>query len=525
MKIVFISDFFETDLIGGAELNDGVLIEYLIKSGFEVECVKSNTLTFDKAVLNNNYIISNFVGLKERVKQVIMLKKYIIYEHDHKYLKNRDPSIYPKFKAPETEIINKQFYEKAEKVIVLSKICKQVIEKNLNLTNVVSIGCSLWSDKKLDFIEALLEEKKTKDYCIIKSSNPIKGTKEAIQFCNAKNYSYDLIGPTSEKDLLAQMSKYEHFVFIPKVLETLSRVVVEAKMLECKVLTRKNLIGAASEDWFEMSGKNLINKMREKRKAALKIFEACFSDTGDITVILNCYRRPEYLKEQIQAIRSQTISPKEIWLWVNYHEDNDGIDFSKFNVDKVIRNDFNWKFYGRFTVAMMARTKYIAMFDDDTIPGERWFENCHNTIKINNGILVGNGISVTSDRYVGRVLVGWTTQNEKTIEVDLGGHAWFFETKWLRFLWLEKPFTIENGEDIQFSYCAQKYGNIKTFCPPHPNENPSLHSSLKGYEMGVDEVASSRTRKHSQFYAQRDACVKNAITNGWIPINRRKDEF
>ena len=80
---------------------------------------------------------------------------------------------------------------------------------------------------------------------------------------------------------------------------------------------------------------------------------------------------------------------------------------------------------------------------------------------------------------------------------------------------MEPPFTWENGEDIQFSYCAQKYGNIKTYCPPHPKNDKEFFSSTKGYELGTDSKATSTARNHKIFYPQRNACVKNAIKNGW----------
>ena len=35
-------------------------------------------------------------------------------------------------------------------------------------------------------------------------------------------------------------------------------------MLDCRVVTNKK-IGAASEEWFRLKGKPLIDKMREKR--------------------------------------------------------------------------------------------------------------------------------------------------------------------------------------------------------------------------------------------------------------------
>ena len=526
MKIVFLADFFRKELLGGAEINDGVLINHLRKNNYKIETITCNQLTEEKAISTDFFIVSNFIGLSERNKQIIMMKKYIIYEHDHKYLKSRDPSVYRDYKAPPQDIMNRKFYESAQKVVVLSKICKDIIEKNLGLTNVHSIGCSLWSDDKLDLIESLIKpaSEKIDKFCIVNSSNIIKGTKEAINHCVNNDIEYDLIGPLPEKELLVELSKYKYFVFFPRVLETLSRISVEAKMLGCKLLTIPSMLGASSEEWFKLSGKELIDKIRTKRDAALKKFTEFVDDTSDITVILNCYRRPEYLERQIQAIKNQTVQPKQIWIWVNYHEDNKKVDFSRFDVDRIIKNDYNWKFYGRFAGALLADTKYIAMFDDDTIPGSKWFENCANTMKQNEGILGGAGVRLKNDRYYGHNRFGWSSNNEKTIEVDLVGHAWYFKREWLKYLWLEKPFTWDNGEDIQFSYMAQKHGNVKTYCPPHPKLNKDMSSSLLGYELGVDDKATSNQRNHVTFYSQRDACVKNAIINGWKPVYMRSKD-
>ena len=518
-KLVFISDLFKADLIGGAELNDDVLIQHLSANGFDIQMVRSNLLTEETVIENDLFIVSNFVNMPERIKQILMLKKYIIYEHDHKYLKTRDPSAFPNFIAPKNQIINRDFYAKAHKVVVLSQICKEIIEKNLDINNVHSIGCSLWSDDKLHFIESLInkETEKKEKYCIINSNNPIKGTRQAVEYCKLNNLEYDIVGPLPEKQLLEAMVQYKYFVFFPQVLETLSRITVEAKILGCKVLTKATMLGAASEEWFPLTGLDLFAKIAEQRNLALDKFVEILSESNDITVILNCYRRPEYLKQQIEAIRNQTTKPHQLWLWVNHHEDNADIDFSQLDVDRVIKNDYNWKFYGRFAGALLADTKFIALFDDDTIPGPQWFDNCLKVMDESPGIMGGVGVILKDDRYYGHERVGWSSHNTETAEVDLVGHAWFFERDWLKFLWMERPFTWENGEDIQFSYTAQKYGGIKTYVPPHPSDQPDLHSSLRGYEMGVDSKATSTARNHNVFYAQRDACVKNAIINGWKP--------
>lgn len=516
-SVAFLADFFSTDIVGGAELNDSVLLDGLASHGIEVIKLKTSDLTDEDVIKNDLFIVSNFVNLSERHKNMVMLKKYIIYEHDHKYVSNRNPAAFPNFKVPKNQLINVEFYRNAHAVVVLSEICKSVIEECLDIDNVINIGCSLWSNDKLDYISKIDTSNKKDKYCIINSPNPIKGTREAIVFCDKNNLDYELIGPLPEKELLEKLSQYEFFVFIPHVLETLSRVVVEAKMLGCKVLTSKKLIGAASEPWYDLVGTDLIRTIRNRVDAAINTFMDLLKD-DTITVILNCYRRPENLEEQIKSIRNQSIPVKQIWIWVNHHEDNADVDFSSFGVDRVIKNDYNWKFYGRFAGAMLADTKYVALFDDDTIPGCDWFKNCLDTMSIKEGIMGGAGVVLKGDHYTGHDRYGWSSFNNQIAEVDLVGHAWFFKREWLKYLWAEKPFTWNNGEDIQFSYCCQKFGGINTFCPPHPKDKPNLSSSLKGYELGVDEKATSKARNHSVFYAQRDACVKNAIINGWKPI-------
>ncbi len=517
MKIGFIADFFSNQILGGAELNDSVLIDKLEKRGYNIKKITSSKTSVEDVLDCDFFIVSNFVGLKDEIKTIIMLKRYIIYEHDHKYLKTRDPSKFPNFLAPKKELINVDFYKKAEKVFVLSNICKDIIEKNLEINNVVNIGCSLWSDEKLNYLKSLDKNNKNEKYCIINSNNSIKGTRPAIEYCNSNEISFDLIGPLPEKELLKKMSEYQYLLFFPQVLETLSRITVEAKMLNCKVVTNKKLLGAASEEWFELQGDDLIKAIKIKVDNAIDLFEEAILDKS-ITVILNCYRRPEYLKEQIKSIREQTVKPKEIWLWVNYHEDNKDINFDNFDIDRVIKNDYNWKFYGRFAGAMLSDSKFIALFDDDTIPGKKWFQNCLDTMKTNEGILGGAGVILNGEKYTGHDRFGWSSRNEKIVEVDLVGHAWFFKQEWLKYLWMDKPFTWENGEDIQFSYCAQRFGGIKTYCPPHPKYDKELFSSLKGYELGVDDKATSKARNHKIFYPQRDACVKNAIKNGWKTV-------
>jgi len=530
-KIVFISDFFSDEISGGAEIYDEVLITEFLSKGIKVCKFKSQEFTEKHFNLYKQcgfyFIISNFVGLSEKVKKLFTLygDKYCILEHDHKYLTNRNPSVFTDYKAPAEFIINKEFYKSAKQIFCQSIKHTQVLSNNLNISNVTNLGCSLWSKQQLSVIRSSITEKNNNKAFIINDNNKIKGTPAAIDFCKKKGLEYDLRNKMPYNDFIKSLGEYGSFVFFPQTLETFSRIILEARMLGCKLITN-NLNGCTYESWFkELKGHDLIDFVEQKRiEIVTTIEDALFSTVetkeGDITVILNCYRRPYNLKMQVEAIRNQSIKPKQIWLWINYHEDNKDFDPTTVGVDRIFKNDYNWKFYGRFAASLLADTEYIAIYDDDTIPGNRWHENCLNTMETHEGILGSAGIILKSDRYMDHNRCGWPTQNKEVVEVDLVGHAWFFKREWLRFLWQEKPVTWDNGEDIQFGFMAKIYGGIPTYCPPHPREDRSLHGSVLGNELGIDNKATSTNSSvsHKQFFSERDTCVREGLKKGWKTV-------
>ena len=237
-----------------------------------------------------------------------------------------------------------------------------------------------------------------------------------------------------------------------------------------------------------------------------------------ITAILTVYNRPYTFDEQYEAIMNQSVPPNEVMVWVNKGNPNE-LDFSKYDA-KVINCNTNFKFHGRFAGALLARSDYVAIFDDDTIPGEHWFKNCLHTISYTNGILGSIGVRLHSpDYYNPHEKFGWLTKNEKVEEVDLVGHAWFFRKELAKYMWYEEPVSWENGEDMQFSYLCQKYGNIPTHVPSHPAGDRSLWGSVKG-EIGHDSAA---TYLHDHTHGGlRNKIVNQCVQNGWNPICTRE---
>ena len=242
-----------------------------------------------------------------------------------------------------------------------------------------------------------------------------------------------------------------------------------------------------------------------------------------ITVILTAYKRSEYLEQQIEALRAQTIPPTEIWVWSN-RSDDELRDMSKL-ADRVIASNSNFLFWGRFALANLVRTKYVAFFDDDILPQPRWFENCLQTIASgHDAILGGSGVLLPIEGgYSSKHKAGWNGNHYNTpVQVDLVGHAWFMNKAHVQYMWREEPVSWDNGEDIHLSYMALKYGDIKTIVPPHPENDQSLWSCRPdfGKIVGRLNVATYKTKDHKN---TRSEIVDSHTKDGWQVVKIQCD--
>jgi len=240
-----------------------------------------------------------------------------------------------------------------------------------------------------------------------------------------------------------------------------------------------------------------------------------------ITVVLNGYKRNN-LKEQVEAIKNQTVPVKEIFYWQNtvpgfsYDEET----YSQLNASL---SNYNYGVWARFAYALNARTDYICVLDDDTIPGNRWLENCLNTYETHPGLLGGIGLRFKNKNYELDLLengevakFGWQVNNQEPIQVDIVGHSWFFARDLLSVFWREipavEPWTMLCGEDIHFSYMLQKYTDLKTWVPPHPSNDTSMWSSLKALQYGGDHLATANiTVQTGEMAKYLSYCVDNGF--------------
>ncbi|CAM9682368.1 unnamed protein product, partial [Hapterophycus canaliculatus] len=91
------------------------------------------------------------------------------------------------------------------------------------------------------------------------------------------------------------------------------------------------------------------------------------------------------LEEQLDAVLRQTVRAAG-GVWVCAFNSPREAEYrkvveryrSKFSGDRgglfFVASSFNFKYYGRFQMALQARTKYVWVVDDDVMPGSRFLQ-------------------------------------------------------------------------------------------------------------------------------------------------------
>lgn len=275
MNYFFIADYFEEQCPqGGAEIATEVVINGLKSRGKNVFKINSNK--FDTNILKPDakLFVCNFLLLSEENKnKIIEHGNYSIYEHDFKMISTRNPSNYPLFTAPKEHIINEDFYKKAQKVIAQCDKHLEIINRNLQLDNLISSKGNPWNSDSLDLLSKLSKVEKENVYAILNHGNSLKNTAGSLEYARANNIDIRLISARPHTDFLSELTKYKGLIFLPKVFETFSRISFEARCLRLQILGNENIAFLYEESSY-LKGDDLINLTRENTKRIIDIFES-----------------------------------------------------------------------------------------------------------------------------------------------------------------------------------------------------------------------------------------------------------
>ena len=248
-----------------------------------------------------------------------------------------------------------------------------------------------------------------------------------------------------------------------------------------------------------------------------------FNGESMITVVLNAFKRQQYLKHQIDCVLSQTVPAERVLIWNNGEE----LDLHGYS-DKIMvaNNSHNLGVWSRFAYAINAETEYVCVLDDDTFPAPLFFESCLQQMEREPALLGARGLRfLSAARYHPFVSFGWDAPNERAEVVDIVGHAWFFKREWLGVFWRELPPLGTSrlvGEDMHFSFMLQKHLGIRTMVPPHPKSDLTIWGSDPelAMKLGTSKEAVSQGDEALRKF---DTALRYCTSNGFQLCKDWKD--
>lgn len=238
------------------------------------------------------------------------------------------------------------------------------------------------------------------------------------------------------------------------------------------------------------------------------------------TAIIGVYNGVQDYKMLMDGLLAQTIKPQKIIVWVNRHNDKkfdrNELEYKYKNV-LVLESNENLGCYARFTACHLATTPYVMIFDDDTIPGPRWAEQCASVFQqYPNAVLGSRGIRLISNTYTpSQALDTSNGPINGLVPCDIIGHCFIIPKNHVNYMFAQPVPDWTNGEDIQL--CAQaSIAGHPVFVVPQPTKE--TFASQKRELGNTSDRLSGGNPNH---YKVRSELVRYWTAKGWKPLFMR----
>ena len=193
-------------------------------------------------------------------------------------------------------------------------------------------------------------------------------------------------------------------------------------------------------------------------------------DVPKITVILNHFKR-KTLCAQLDSLLLQTVPVHNVWVlsFGSPNEESLRRIVQSYNSSKIsfVSSSYDFKYFGRFQMALQTEVDFVYILDDDMIPGKRMLEilsHVGGTDKYRNSVLGSIGrilpfrqkdFSFPSYRKFRSKEAGlylpdpaYNISIERMVQVDFLSSSWFLSADLVKTLFIETPFTWMTGEDL-----------------------------------------------------------------------------
>lgn len=254
-------------------------------------------------------------------------------------------------------------------------------------------------------------------------------------------------------------------------------------------------------------------------------------ETNDIcSVIVTLWKRKNYISEQYNAVIEQSIKPCEIIYIINEKFIDPKYIIKKCGENvRIIQSDIN-SLYTRFAIAYIASGKYVAILDDDVIPGKLWLSNAKRVCESRNALVTGTGRIWDENGKFGffRMISSSKRNNnehqscsENDILCDWGCNSYFFKREWVGLILSSPRYnnSFKTYDDIQLATSLYANAGIPCFVPCQPEDEPDCHANFKEL-YGDDEFAIWKTNSDIHFKS-RKSYLMELFSKGYIPVKDR----
>lgn len=156
---------------------------------------------------------------------------------------------------------------------------------------------------------------------------------------------------------------------------------------------------------------------------------------ADVTVILySSGESPNLLASQVEALRRQSVHAAQVWVHVDGLTGHDERTLARMTCH---RTSVHFGRHFRVALARNVTTRYVAILDEDALPGRRFLERCVGAlmeVEAESGpagaaVIAGAGSVLTGDDPAAVRVVGPEMPRDEPAVVDFGRQSWVFDAR------------------------------------------------------------------------------------------------
>lgn len=297
-EVIFVADMFVEDYpYGGAELTTEALIG---SSPFKVFKLHSKDVTLQLLEEGHKkfWIFGNFAGMDfNLIPSIVANLRYAVLEYDYKFCRYRSPEKHEVVERQPCNCHNEQygkivsaFLHGAKSLWWMSEGQKAKYESLFPFLRdkPSTVLSSVFDDPTFATIKLLrekYEDQPRSGWIVLGSPSWIKGTEAAEQWCKQNGKEYESIWNVPYHEVLNKLAQAEGFVYLPQGADTCPRMVIEAKLLGCKLALNNN-VQHATEEWFNADMMTLESYLFMARS---RFWHGIHSDMGEDDTTLSGY--------------------------------------------------------------------------------------------------------------------------------------------------------------------------------------------------------------------------------------------